>query len=326
MIDTLISGLEGPLFPNIGVENKPVYNSVDAPLWFFWAMQQYAIFSGKKHQIWKQYGKKMKMILKGYRDGTEFNIKMDHDGLIYAGKKGYALTWMDAVIAGKPVTPRIGKAVEINALWYNAVCFALEMAKLADDKEFVNEWEYLPEKISDSFKVTFWDREKAYLADVVNGEEKDWAVRPNQIFAVSLPYSPVDEQIMGAVLYVVKNELLTPKGLRTLSPKNSAYKGAYRGDQAKRDMAYHQGTVWPWLLGHFAEAYLKIFNNNGVQYIEDLYNGFKTEMSVAGIGTISEVYDGDPPYNPGGAVSQAWSVAELLRINHLLKEYKKTKQ
>ncbi len=323
IIDTLVEELDGPLFPNIGIENKPVYNSVDAPLWFFWALQQYAEFADKKAEIWKLYGRKMKLILDGLRNGTRYNIKMDDDGLIFAGDIGLALTWMDVVINGKPVTPRTGKQVEINALWYNAVGFSLEMAKLAGDKKFVSEWKEIPDRIELSYINTFWDEERGYLADFVNGDYKDWSVRPNQIFATSLPYKFLSEDIRSRILERVENELLTPRGLRTLSPKNPDYKGIYTGDQAVRDRAYHQGTVWPWLLGHFVEGYLKIYDKNGLDKARDIYHGFEAVMSEAGIGSISEVYDGDPPHLPGGAISQAWSVAELLRINWLINKYSK---
>jgi len=317
----MLKNLNGPLFPNCGDSSDAAYNSVDAPLWFFWALQQYAEASSTENTIWKKYGKKMQLILNGYRDGTDYNIKMHSNSLIYAGKKGKALTWMDAIVDGKAVTPRIGYAVEINALWYNAVWFSLEMAQLAGDNDFVKSWEHTPEHITNSFLKTFWDEEKGYLADYANENFQDWSVRPNQVFATSLKYSPINDTIKKSVLDTIKKELLTPRGLRTLSPKNPAYKGSYKGNQRERDLAYHQGVVWPWLLGHFSEAWLKIYGSSGISLIESLYKGFENVMTEAGIGTISEVYDGDPPYNSGGAISQAWSVAELLRINQLLKKY-----
>ncbi len=321
VIDTMIVDLKGPLFPNIGEGYQSTYNSVDAPLWFFWALQQYALFSGKKQSVWKEYGKKMKLILNGYRKGTRFNIKMQENGLIYAGEQGLALTWMDAVVNGKPVTPRTGMQVEINALWYNAIMFSIEMAELAGDKKFVADWKKIADGIPTVFEETFWDDQRQYLADYVNGDFKDWSVRPNQIFAASLPYSPVNEEIRKAVITKVQQELLTPRGLRTLSPKNPYYKGVCYGDQATRDQAYHQGTVWPWLLGPFTEAYLKIHGKSGLSFVNELYHGFEEVMTEAGIGTVSEVYDGDPPHRAGGAISQAWSVAELIRTKYLIDLY-----
>ena len=263
----------------------------------------------------------MKRMLDGYRKGTEFGIHMLDNGLIYAGSPGHALTWMDAMVDGKAVTPRIGLPVEINALWYNAVKFSLELAEEAGDNKFIKQWQPIAEMIPDSFKNTFWNEKKGYLADYVNDNVADWSVRPNQIIAASLPYRAIDEGICMSVVNVVRKELLTPRGLRTLSPKNINYKGIYFGSQPERDRAYHQGTVWPWLFGHFAEAYLRIHGQEGVDYIRGLYKGFEPVMTEAGIGSISEVYDGDPPHLPGGTISQAWSVSELLRTNSLLEKY-----
>lgn len=322
VIDTMLAELKGPLFPNLGSGNNTAYNSVDAPLWFFWALQQYAIYTQSQNTIWKQYGNKMKMILNGFRDGTDFNIKMHDHGLVYAGEQGKALTWMDAIVNGKPVTPRIGYCVEINALWYNAIMFSLETARFANDEKFISEWGEIACNIPKSFKETFWNKDRGYLCDYVNGEFKDWSVRPNMLIATSLPYSPVSEQIRKLILDVTEKELLTPRGIRTLSPKSADYCGVYEGDQTQRDMAYHQGTVWPWLLGHFAEGYLKIHGKSGLANIQRLLNNFEPVIFEHGIGSISEVYNGDPPHLPGGSPSQAWSVAEILRINYLLDYYK----
>lgn len=325
VLDTMSSELRGSLFPNIGHGSNAALNSVDAPLWYFWAIQQYQQATKDDATIWKDYGKKMLKILAGYRDGTSFNIKMHNNGLIYAGESGKALTWMDAVVFGKPVTPRMGYNVEINALWYNAICFTLELAQKNGDKKVVSEWIDLPPRILDSYNNEFWSEKKGYLADYVDGDYINWSVRPNQVIATSLKYSPISDDIKKSVLDVVKSELLTPKGLRTLSPKNPQYIGVYAGNQETRDSAYHQGTVWPWLLGHYAEGYLKIHGKGGISHIEKLYLGFEEDMTVHGVGSISEVYDGDPPHLPGGTISQAWSVSEILRIGKLIEKYKKMK-
>ena len=264
VIDTMIADLKGPLFPNIGSGNQSAYNSVDAPLWFFWALQQYAEFTKSKPSIWKEYSRKMKLILEGYRAGTQFNIVMKENGLISAGEPGKALTWMDAIVHGKPVTPRIGMPVEINALWYNAICFSIEVAELAGDTAFTDEWKPVAEMIPASFVETFWNADKGFLADFVDGKYKEWTVRPNMVFATSLPYSPIDNEKKEKVLQVLKKELLTSRGLRTLTPKHPGYKSTCVGDQAERDLAYHQGTVWPWLLGHFSEGYLKLYGKSGI--------------------------------------------------------------
>ena len=319
VVKTMLQSLNDGLFPNILHGKEAIYNSVDASLWFIWSLQQYALMKGKKSIIWKDYGKNIKEILYAYKKGTRNNIGMQENGLIWAGEKGIALTWMDAVVHGKPITPRTGFNVEVNALWYNAIMFALELAGEAGDESFVKDWGNTPELIKESFIKTFWNSDKGYLADYADYDSQNWDVRPNQIFAVSLPYSMLNAEQQSLVIDKVKSELLTPRGLRTLSPKNPAYKGLYFGDQNTRDAACHQGIVWPWLLGAFAEAYLKTYNSEkDKDYIRGLYKGFEEEMSKAGIGTISEVYDGDPPHKAGGAISQAWSVAELLRIKWML--------
>jgi predicted glycogen debranching enzyme len=320
-IDTIIQEMRGPLLPNMGIGEHALYNSADAPLWLFWALQQYGIYTKTTPKLWKEYGKKLKTILEGYRAGNAYNIKMQDNGLIYAGETGYAVTWMDAIVEGKPVTPRIGYAVEINALWYNALMFALELATGAGDEDFIRDWKDVAAEFPQVFVNNFWDQKRKYLADYTNGEYKDFSVRPNMVFATSLPYTPLNEEMRNGVLERVRSELLTSRGLRSLAPKNPLYKGVYAGNQAQRDMAYHQGSVYPWLLGHYIEGYLAIHGKGGLKTAIDLYNGFKDVMTEHGIGTISEVYDGDPPHKPGGAISQAWSIAELLRINWLIRQY-----
>lgn len=326
VIDSMLKDLKGPLFPNMGDQHSSSYNSVDASLWFFHALQQYASYTGTEDKIWEEYGAKMKLILNGYRDGCEYNIKMSDNGLLYAGATGYALTWMDAVVNGKAVTPRSGYAVEINALWYNAIMFSLQVAALAGDETFREQWGSLACDIPVAFKANFWNKDRGYLCDYTDGDFKDWSVRPNQLMAASLPFSPVSEQIRKLILDICERELLTTRGLRTLSPKSPDYKGTYEGDQQTRDNAYHQGTVWPWLLEHYAMAYLKIHGKSGISHIRRLYDGFEPVMREAGIGSVSEVYDGDPPHYPGGAPSQAWSVAALLNMDYLIKKYSENKE
>jgi len=314
VLDTQVSKMKNGLFPNMGSEDNPAFNTVDASLWFFWAVQQYTKEVKTYTTIWRLYGKAMKTVLEAYRSGTSYNIKMHENGLIYAGEPGKALTWMDAVVNGKPVTPRIGFPVEINALWYNAIRFSLDLAKKARDTVFVSEWGSLPELIKDSFIKAFWDPQKGYLADVVDYTTKDWSVRPNQVIAVSMDYSMLAPDIKKEVLNVVQRDLLTPRGLRTLSPTNTNYKGMYKGTQEMRDMAYHQGTVWPWLLEHFCEGYINLYKESGFAFLGQLINGFEPVMTELGIGTIPEIFDGDPPHRARGAISQAWSVAALLRM------------
>jgi predicted glycogen debranching enzyme len=314
VLDTQVAKLKNGLFPNMGNEDSPAFNSVDAPLWFFWSVQQYTKVIKSYTAIWRSYGKAMKSILEAFRYGTAFNIAMHENGLIYAGEPGKALTWMDAVVNGKPVTPRIGFPVEINALWYNAVMFSLELARRAKDEEFVREWESLPALIKESFLNKFWDSKKGYLADVTDYKNTDWSIRPNQVIAVSMEYSMLSPDMKMGVLTVVERDLLTPRGLRTLSPTNEKYQGIYKGTQEQRDLAYHQGTVWPWLLEHFCEGYMNLHKESGLGFLKQLIDGFEPVMTELGIGTISEIFDGDPPHRARGAISQAWSVAALLRM------------
>ena len=260
-----------------------------------------------------------KLYLINIEDGTLFNIHMRDNGLIYADYDGESLTWMDALVNGNPVTQRRGYAVEINALWYNAVCFSLEMAKINKDKKFIREYGNLPALIKTSFIGLFWDEKLGYLADYVNDYEgRNLFVRPNMVIAVSLPYSMLDKEQMKKILDVVDKELVTPRGLRTLSPSNRYYKGIYKGNQEERDRAYHQGTVFPWLFGPFCEGWLKVYGKQGVQKVKRLIYGLEDVMSEHGVTTISEIYDGDPPHSPKGAISQAWSVGEALRIIDIL--------
>lgn len=323
VLRSMISSMKGPFFYNVVFDDRIEYNSVDTQLWFFWALQKYVEHTGEAVQVWKEFGKTMKLILDAYREGTWFNIKMQDNGLLFAGEPGQALTWMNAVVNGKPVTPRIGLPVEVNALWYNAVKFSLELAGKARDTTFVGKWKEVAEKAGTSFVENFWDEKKAYLADYTNGDFKDWSVRPNQVLAVSLPYSPLNDLQKKQVLDVVEKELLTPRGLRTLSPKNPKYKGVYRGNIQQRDEAYHQGSVAPSMIGHYAGAYLNLYKKAGLSVIKKLYKGFEPEMQQYGIGTISELFDGDPPHFPSGATSMATAVAELLRMNEMITELEK---
>ena len=245
------------------------------------------------------------------------------NGLIYAGADGVALTWMDAVIDGRPVTPRTGCQVEINGLWYNALRFCIEMAKLAGDESFVDEWKDLAQNFPAVFKETFWSKEIGWLADYVNGDYRNFQVRPNMMLITGLPYVPISEKIRQLILKKTMEELLVTKGIRTLSPNDPEYKGHYGGTQAERDAEYHQGTAWPWLLGPFSDGMLAVYQKSALSLIERLLYNFEDCMRDYGVSTIAEVYDGDPPYRPNGAISQAWSVAALLHMKRLLENAKR---
>lgn len=321
VLNTMTNSMQGPFFPNFNRKNPETYAAVDAPLWFFWTLQQYHIIGGKsKKIIWKDYGKILTNILNTFREGTVNNIHMLENGLLYAGNNGQALTWMDVVSNGKAITARDGLAVEVNALWYNAIRMALDFAADAGDKKFVEQWESLPMLIQKSFVEVFWDAEKSRMADVVKDNKADYSVRPNMLLAVSLPYSPLNDETKSAILNTVRSELLTTRGLRSLSPKNPKYKGILWGNQEERDQAYHQGTVFPWLIDHFAEAWLNLQGKSALTFVKELYHNFEEVMYVRGLGTISEVYDGDPPHEGRGAISQAWNVAALLRLRFIIQQ------
>ena len=330
VLDTMIKHRQGAFFPFWKYNDSQLsYEAIDTPLWFFWALQQYTYRLGDPSAVWKTYGAVMREILERFRDGTDYNVKMQDNGLLYGGVEGSALTWMDSYVDGVPVTPRIGMPVEVNALWYNAIMFTLDIAgpRSTEGKVVLSEWKKVPDQIRESFRSTFWDEEKGYLADVVNGDEKDWSVRPNQVLAASLPFSPLSDEMITSVLKVIEDNLLTPRGLRSLSPHDPRYRGHYRGLQSDRRRAYHQGAVWPWLTGHFVEAYLKVHGREeALPFVTSLYQGFEETMRDHGISSISEIYDGNVPHEARGAISQAWSVAEVIRMRHLIEDFDQATQ
>jgi predicted glycogen debranching enzyme len=316
VIDSMVARMKQGLFPNTAIKGQPAFNSSDAPLWFIRALQLYTKYD-PEFDIWKKYGKAIKEVLETYRQGTSGIIRMLENGLIYEADGENPLTWMDAIVDGHLVTPRRGMVVEVNALWYNAVCQALQWSE-KKDKAFYKSWSHLPELIRESFVDHFWNQEKGYLADYVSGEFKDFSVRPSQVIAVSVDHSPLSAEMKKSILDVVQGELLTPRGLRSLSPKNEAYKGIYEGNQEKRNRAYHQGTVWPWFLEHYAKGILDVHKKSGLSQVKKIYDGFEEVMNTRGIGSISEIYDGNPPHTGRGAISQATGVAALLRISEMI--------
>ncbi|UII31151.1 amylo-alpha-1,6-glucosidase [Fulvivirga ulvae] len=325
VLDSMLKELKDGFFPNTGRGKNAAYNSVDAPLWFIWALQQYALYTKDSKKVWELYGDSIKSILHNFKNGTHYNTHMLKSGLISSGDKNHALTWMDAMQDGAPVTPRFGMPVEVNALWYNAVNFALQAAGQSGDEGFVNQWNTYPELIKNSFIITYWSEMKGYLADCVEGEYADWSFKPNQLFAISLPFSPVTNDMAESIVDKVKDELLTVRGIRTLAPSDPAYKGTYYGNQYTRDMSYHQGTAWVWLLGPFAEAYIKVKGTEAIDFVKKLYKELEPAIVELGLGTLCEVYNGNDTV-PGGAISQAWSVAEILRIKQLIDQYSVKKE
>ncbi len=300
-------------FPELSKD--PEYNTVDASLWFFWAVHKFLEYTDDYDFVEENILDYLEEIIQYYINGTRYEIKMDRDGLISTGDSGTHLTWMDAKVGEWVVTPRNGKAVEVNALWYNA----LKIMESICDKlklRYKNECARLAHLAKRSFDLTFWYEAGGYLYDCVSEEGADKSVRPNQIFALSLPFRIISKEKEKRILEVVGRELLTPYGLRSLSPKHRDYRGTYSGDQRTRDASYHQGTVWPWLLGAFITAYLNVYGRTKKTKEEArrFLTPLKGHLLEAGLGTISEIFDADPPYNPRGAISQAWSVAEILRV------------
>ncbi len=322
VVSTMILEMKGPLFPNRGYRKMVTYDSVDTSLWFFWAIQQYTKHTSDWSGAWKLWGKAMEQVLEGYLSGTSFNIRVNDLGLIEAGDKATALTWMDSMVDSNPVTPRYGMAVEVNALWYNALCYFSFLAGKNNNDILSDRYLELSYLTKPKFIELFWDSRRRCLYDNVDGNNKDDTVRPNQIIAASLPYSMLSDEQIRMVIDNVRSVLLTPRGLRTLSPHHPDYKGDFSGDYAQRDASMHQGAAYPWLSAHFAEAWLRIYGAEGLSYVEDIFYSFEETMKEDGLGTISEIYEGNPPHRAGGAISQARNVAELLRIYGLISRYK----
>lgn len=303
------------LLPNVfpDGDGEPAYNTVDAALWYFEAVYQYLQYTGDLPFIKDQLLPVLERILQGYRKGTAFQIRMDKDSLITAGNGDTQLTWMDAKVGSWVVTPRHGKAVEINALWYNAL---MVMAALADQTGgYGSEYVKLAAKVKKAFVKTFWNEKERCLYDVVNEQGCDEKIRPNQILAASLSFPVLDAEQAKSVVDTVYEKLYTALGLRTLTKNDPDYRGIYEGDQYMRDGAYHQGTVWTWPLGRFITAYARVYKADPeLKYqLEAFFLPFRDHLQDACIGSISEIFDGDEPLLPRGCYAQAWSVSEILR-------------
>ena len=291
----------------------------DVPLWAIWALQQYAKETSKE-ECYKKYGQFIKDVIHFIQDNKHPNLKLMENGLLYTDGKDKAVTWMKSTANGRPVVPRTGYIVEFNALWYNALCFCASLAEIAGDEASQQKLLASAEITKKSFVDTFLN-EYGYLYDYVDGNMMDWSVRPNMIFPVAFDYSPLSQDQKKKVLDICTRELLTPKGLRSLSPKSGGYNPIYVGPQTQRDYAYHQGTAWPWLGGFYMEASLKLYKRTRLSFIERQMVGYEDEMSYHCLGTISELFDGNPPFSGRGATSFATNVAEILRALELLDKY-----
>lgn len=304
--------------------NKTLLNrDIDVPLWFFWTLNE-CQSNCNQEDLWSKYKSVMQAILDHYKSLSQTTMYMDDSGLLYAKKAGVPLTWMETIVDDEPVTWRPGFTVELNALWYNALMTFGEFAKNAGEEKIGTPYLELAEKVKKAFVPAFWNEESECLFDYVDGDYKDSSIRPNQLFAAALPYSPLTIEERKAIVDVVKKELLTPRGLRTLSPQDPKYKGVYEGSQRQRDAAMHQGTVYPWLTAFFANAYLDIHKQGGLSFVKRILEGFEEEMGNHCIGTISECFNGNPPHVGKGAVSMAWNVAGVLQIIYLIEKYSTT--
>lgn len=305
------------LLPNCFAANpaQHAYNSVDAALWYFRAVQAMLAHTGDAGTVRAHFWPVMKRIVSRFIGGTHHRIFMATDGLLHAGGPHTQLTWMDATSHGEPVTPRHGYAVDINALWYNALSFTAELAaRFAETLPWPAD---LPARCADAFRRCFWLEDAGYLADACHEGEQDRALRPNQLLAVALPHSPLTPAQQRSVVDAVRRDLLTPYGLRTLSPRDPAYRGRYEGDQPTRDARYHQGTVWPWLLGPYGEALMRVSDDPAAAAAElaaTIRPLLDHVLHGSGLYGVPEIFDGDAPQRPNGCPAQAWSTAELIRV------------
>jgi len=318
-LDTLVRGMENGMFSGAASARA----GADTPLWFFWTVRQLERRIGAE-AVWSRYGEAMKALLESYRRGVEGRVAVHDNGLVWAAAPERALTWMNASCDGRPVTPRSGYQVEVNALWYNALCYTLELAEEHGDKAFVKAWRDVPARTAASFNELF-RLAAGYLADYVGEEGANDFIRPNMIVACALPYKMIDMETMVDVMRTVRQHLLTPRGLRTLSPRNPLYKGSQEGTPAERDLAAKNGSVWPWLLQFYVRACFDIDGDRYLPQAEEILAGFEEDIQSYGIGSICELYDADPPFAPRGAVSQAWSVASVCEIDRMIRERRPAK-
>jgi len=307
-------------------EHKEAYlhgsDQVESPLRLTEAVQHLARYTGDDAGAWKKYGKFLKQVVQSYLDGRP-EVKLRSNGLLWAEKPGVALSWMNAYIGGQPVTERRGYQVETNCLWYNAVCYALDHELCyAKPNAFTTRCAEVKAAIEANFYDMFWVEERHHLADYVDEMGQNIFTRPNQLYACSLDYSPVSEEVQAEILHAVSRELVTTRGIRTLSPKNPRYRSRYDGNQIERDTATHNGCNRPWLLGAYVAASFKLYGASFVREAQALIDGFQEDLNIHGIAAVAEIYDGDPPYMPHGAINSALSVSEILRVKYLIKQYK----
>ena len=311
-VDNISQGMIPNRFPDVG--NYAEYNTIDASLWFFVAAWKYMEATKDLEFVREKLMPAMKEILEWHCKGTRYNIRMDDDGLLGGGAHQQQLTWMDAKVGEWVVTPREGKCVEVNALWYNAWRIYETLLAFVGQTETADFIANTARKIKSEFVTQFWNEEKACLFDCINGDHKDDSIRPNQLFAISLPFPLIEGKKAAQVLAVISRELYVSEGLRSLSPENPSYRGVYEGNQFVRDGAYHQGTVWSWLLGPYIDALITVKGSYGNEMARQIIRRILPQLEESCMGSISEIFDGDKPNKPRGCFAQAWSVAEILRI------------
>ena len=293
---------------------------VESPLYLAVALQQYIAWGASDKAVWAKYGPVLKAVIESYLPGVRQEVAMQPNGLLWAQMDGVALSWMNAYINGRAVTERAGYQVETNALWYNAICFAL--AHERKGSAFEKRWTAIRQLIEQNFQPTFWNPDLGFLADYVDGAGQHMELRPNQLWAVSLDHLCVSDEVISEVMRVVNAELITRRGVRTLSPRDIRYKGVYEGNQLQRDEAYMNGCAWPYLLAQYCYASFNMMGAGFIKRAEWLTEGFYEDLSKHGVGAFSELYDGDPPHEAHGAISSAMTVAALLNINWLIDKYR----
>ncbi len=301
------------------LEGRSTPSAVDAPLWLYYTLQQLEGHISQK-ELWERYGSVMKGILEAYRSGFYEDIRLHDNGLVWAWADR-PLTWMGTIVDGQALTPRRGYPVELQALWYNAVSYTLAVAKKQGDKEFVKEWENIAKKTKKSFIEKFWLEEEGYLADYVNYDEVNKFIRPNMVVACGLSFKMLSEEQQARTLLTIQQHLLTPRGLRTLSPRNLLYKSNYNEDQRSQDLASRNGSAWIWPLTFYVQACFDLRGESFVAEARSILEAFDDELQTKCVGSISERFEGDPPHNPRGGVSHATSVAGLLLINNLIEKH-----
>ncbi len=297
---------------------------IEAPFYMATALQAYIEFGADPAKVWSKYGQVVKRILESYLPGVRKEVSMQPDGLLWCQLDGVALSWMNTYYQGRAINERAGYQVETNSLWYNAICFALEMEAEFGDRsgQFLKRWTEIRDLVKLNYQKMFWCPQTGCLADYVDNDGQHADIRPNQLIAMSLKYSPVSEEVLPAVVRVVEKELLTKRGIRSLSPRDSRYKGIYDGSQVERDFAYHNGSAFPFLFGMYVEVCLRVKGASHLGKIESLIEAFYEDLNKHGVGAFSELYDGDPPQEPHGAISSALSTAGLLAADYLMNKYK----